>query len=109
MYRDEREKCPRCKGELVDAGSVRACPECQGQWVDAQILVDMAVNMQTVPVPIQLQWVADSHEKLACPTCGEAMEGWRLYHVPIDRCPQHGIWFDRDELLKVLLLCVRFD
>jgi len=77
-YRDEREKCPRCGAELVDAGSVRACSECRGQWVAAHVLVEMATNMQSPVRPIALDWIADKHETLACPTCGKPMETWKL-------------------------------
>jgi Zn-finger nucleic acid-binding protein len=108
-YRDEMEKCPRCSADLIDAGSVRACTSCRGQWVPADVLVDMAVNMQSPLRPIQLSWVADKHETLGCPTCGKPMEQWKLYRVPIDRCRDHGIWFDRDELMQVLLGSLTFE
>ena len=107
-YRDERDRCPRCQAELVDAGSVRACPKCNGQWVRADVLVDMAINMQSPLRPIHLAWSPDQHETLACPTCGQPMEQWKLYHVPIDRCKPHGIWFDRDELMQVLVASLAF-
>jgi Zn-finger nucleic acid-binding protein len=110
-YRDELEKCPRCSADLVDAGSVRGCAACGGQWVPAQVLQDMAVNMQIVAKPIRLRWQRDAKPKqvLRCPTCGEPMETWKLYEVPIDRCATHGLWFDRDELMTVLLACCQFE
>jgi Zn-finger nucleic acid-binding protein len=109
-YRDQFEKCPRCATELVDAGAGRACTACRGQWVTGPILQEMVTAMRSPPQPIQLRFVEDSHEVLACPECGRAMETWRLHDVPIDRCPEwHGIWFDRDELQRVLLGSVRFE
>lgn len=108
-YRDELEKCPRCAAELVDAGSVRGCVQCGGQWVPTDVLVDMTTTMQITARPIRLNWVSDRHETLACPTCGQDMETWKLYNVPIDRCAKHGLWFDRDELMAVLLASCEFE
>jgi Zn-finger nucleic acid-binding protein len=108
-YRDEREKCPRCSAELVDAGSVRGCAACGGQWVRAEVLQDMTTTMQITARPIRMQWRRDQHETLSCPTCGEAMEMWKLYEVPIDRCQRHGLWFDNGELMMVLLASCEFE
>jgi Zn-finger nucleic acid-binding protein len=108
-YRDEHERCPRCSGELVDAGSVRGCSGCGGQWVRAEILQDMAVTMQITARPFRMQWVRHGRETLSCPTCAQAMETWKLYEVPIDRCQRHGIWFDGGELMAVLLASCEFE
>jgi Zn-finger nucleic acid-binding protein len=108
-YRDELERCPRCTTELVDAGSMRGCATCNGHWVRAEILLDMATRMQITARPIQLSWMADKHDALSCPTCGKAMEGWKLYEVAIDRCRNHGVWFDGGELMAVLLASCQFD
>ena len=37
-----------------------------------------------------------------CARCPIAMTMWTLYDVEIDRCPEHGLWFDRDELGTIL-------
>lgn len=37
-----------------------------------------------------------------CPVCDETMDEPLLFDVPIDRCPGHGMWFDKAELDLVL-------
>lgn len=37
-----------------------------------------------------------------CPRCDVAMIPCTLAAIPIDRCDAHGLWFDHDELARVL-------
>src|SRR4029077_3449352 len=40
-----------------------------------------------------------------CPQCGELMNRYNFGHtsgVIIDKCADHGVWFDRDELCRVV-------
>jgi Zn-finger nucleic acid-binding protein len=104
VYRDEYERCPRCSIELVDAGSARGCNQCQGMWVSEVVLREMANDMPIPPAPVQLRWIVDARDRLACPSCTQPMETVRLNTVPIDRCESHGVWFDRGELGAVLML-----
>lgn len=66
------------------------------------MLVAMAANMfapaRQTPIPL----VPQARQPLPCPTCREAMGTWTLHAIAIDRCPNHGLWFDRDELQIVL-------
>lgn len=102
MYRDEYERCPRCHVELVDAGAVRACTACRGQWASHATLLEMA-NVMTEPDPPNVELVPVTRpEVLACPSCGQGMAALRYGTVEIDECKPHGIWFDRDELERVL-------
>ena len=103
MYRDEYERCPRCTIELVDAGSARSCTQCQGMWVAEGVLRDMANDMPIPPEPVDLRWHDDPRKQLACPSCTNAMDPVLLNRVPIDRCGEHGVWFDAGELAAVLL------
>ncbi len=102
MYRDRHEQCPRCNVPLVSAGSVRACAQCAGHWVAADVLKEMMAAMLAEPRPITVRLEKDEHPKLPCPSCEVAMETWSLHGVPIDRCGNHGLWFDRAELETVL-------
>lgn len=109
-YRDKLPACPRCAGDLLDAGAGRACGECRGQWVTGAVVQEMMIAMQMPPMPVRLEFLPDPHEVIACPECTRAMETFRLHDVPIDRCPEwHGIWFDHGELQAVLLRSVRID
>jgi Zn-finger nucleic acid-binding protein len=102
MYRDNYEQCPRCRIDLVSAGSVRMCSQCSGHWVDGEVLREMAQAMVVPARPVEIELVSTRHPKLPCPSCEQLMETYRLYDVPIDRCPRHGLWFDRTELEAVL-------
>lgn len=107
-YRDEHERCPRCRSDLIDAVVGLACPSCQGIWIAPASVQEMAVQMQTPPALVDLPFVEDpGREKLACPTCGEGMQTRSLFEVPIDVCDKHGIWFDARELALVLLRSAR--
>jgi Zn-finger nucleic acid-binding protein len=33
-----------------------------------------------------------------CPVCDETMDEPLVFDVPVDRCEQHGMWFDKAEL-----------
>ena len=37
-----------------------------------------------------------------CPRCTAAMQPLMLYGIKVDRCGEHGVWFDRDELQAAL-------
>ena len=37
-----------------------------------------------------------------CPRCQTQMVKHLLYTIRIDRCEAHGIWFDQDEIQRVL-------
>lgn len=102
MYRDEYERCPRCRVELVDSGAVRSCSSCRGQWASQATLLEMALTM-TFPDRPRLHWVEHKRdETLACPSCGAGMRTVRSGRVELDECKPHGVWFDRDELEHVL-------
>jgi Zn-finger nucleic acid-binding protein len=102
IYRDQNEACPRCGVDLIDAGSVRACSSCRGMWLSAVVLNDMVNTMQPEPRWVHLDFAPDARPPLACPSCSKAMTTLLLLGVEVDRCDGHGIWFDADELEKVL-------
>jgi Zn-finger nucleic acid-binding protein len=104
MYRDEREVCPRCAGDLIEAGAGRACVACAGLWISAQVVQDMATTMQTPLAPVELPWEEQQRAALSCPTCTTPMRTLALYGVPVELCVKnHGVWFDAQELALVLL------
>jgi len=37
-------------------------------------------------------------DTLACVACGHAMVTLRLFDVAVERCDEHGVWLDRDDL-----------
>lgn len=54
------------------------------------------------PRPVAQRLVARTGEQRQCPHCATMMDLHELAGVVIDRCPEHGIWFDPGELMTAL-------
>jgi Zn-finger nucleic acid-binding protein len=96
--------CPGC-GEVLDtAGRTDRCPACDGAWVNEDALVGML--QERTSALIFLPWqprAADSSDKeRKCAACSKPMQWVNLGSVKLDRCAEHGVWFDRDELAALL-------
>jgi Zn-finger nucleic acid-binding protein len=84
------------------------CPECGGTWLDAGELELLVEDPQIKDnLLMLLKVVTDSKEKkIRCPICRKKMYKVNAgLHEPviIDKCRKdHGIWFDRDELLQTV-------
>lgn len=113
MFRDEAApKCPRCKSALDDLGKGRlACGhggrdgEGCGVLVREDALIEAIVDgTQTTPDEFTLALKPDDDPGVAidCPRCGVPMKHHSLYEMQVDRCADHGVWFDGEELGKVL-------
>jgi Zn-finger nucleic acid-binding protein len=75
------------------------CP-CGAAWLSEDKLVEMAQDMKGGLVA--LPWQSRDGAPRACPHCSAPMATVALDGVALDRCAAHGIWFDADELHKVL-------
>ena len=105
--------CPRCdqalaRGQAVDM-VMHACGRCGGIWLDlqgarrvrvrisegARRLAQMATDHGISPV--------DRESTIACLLCKRPMRRSRFEPagVDLDRCGQHGTWYDRAELLQM--------
>ena len=74
-------------------------------WVDEAVLGEMVLEMLP-PGPfkrLQLEVMTRSEAPIACPSCHDQMHQTRIHDVVLDRCPKHGVWFDRAELGAALL------
>jgi Zn-finger nucleic acid-binding protein len=107
MYRDSRDQCPRCGEALIDARAARACSACFGMWLGVGDVQEMAQRMHVPERPIELPFATDSRQALPCPDCTEPMRTLTLYEVPVDVCQKHGVWFDANELARVLFCAAR--
>ena len=109
--------CPRCKRELrslkIDTTHVRECEMCGGFWASTETFEDLCADKeqqsavlnfisakpadrQTSPAPISY---------VPCPDCKQLMNRSnfaRVSGVIIDLCKHHGVWFDADELPKII-------
>jgi len=109
--------CPRCRQQLVprteSTVTAQVCPRCGSLWLDPW----RAAQVTDIHgVARALRALADDAARrapfggatgqfnVACPFCGLTME--RMAHqrsgVVVDLCQQHGTWFDRGELQRVV-------
>jgi Zn-finger nucleic acid-binding protein len=111
-------KCPRCRVEMqslaIGATQVRECAQCEGLWVDVasfeKICADReqqaAVLGAASSAPAQAaRLTASKISYVPCPECGQLMNRINFAKcsgVIVDICKGHGIWFDRDELSRIV-------
>lgn len=109
-YRDRELSCPACQQVLRAYQNRLVCDACNGIMVSTDDLAGAIEDLTSV-VP-QFAWDHEKPSKRACPQCSSAMtvchivldiEGQILHPKPeLDRCEAHGVWFDGEELAKVL-------
>jgi len=110
-------KCPECKEALMKAvvGSVELsqCHRCGGVWLSRELFERMAADREdrgTVlgALPGNQAKGAVTPETVhyrPCPACGRMMNRTnygQISGVILDTCKEHGLWFDKNELRRVL-------
>src|SRR5687767_7255066 len=85
-------RCPRCDHELD--GRPLKCDECKGCWVS---VVDVPRTMKS-----HIIWTEAGQSKISCPECHATMQAITHKGVHVDRCMQHGVWFDIGEITDML-------
>ena len=109
--------CPACAKPLVLARvgdlEVRECHACGGLWLDRAVFEQLGTSRErqgavlgalpapTAPPTVSLEVV----QYRPCPACHQRMNRVnyaRRSGVVLDVCKDHGIWFDQDELRRVL-------
>lgn len=108
--------CPRCKRPLesirISAAQVRECGSCGGFWTDTATFESICADKEeqaAVLSFIQKQTIetrpAAAISYVPCPDCKQLMNRSnfaRSSGVIIDLCKQHGVWFDAEELPKII-------
>ena len=117
LHDSEKRKCPRCKSEMVSvtvgSAAVRECERCMGLWLDVlsfeKICADREQQSAVLGVasPASGSAVRESGklQYVPCPDCSQLMNRInfaRCSGVIVDVCKGHGIWFDRDELNRII-------
>ncbi len=115
----QETKCPECGVQLVDrtaAGTaVRFCERCDGIWVDAPTFGELS-RRRAQQARSEKEWPLSKESKSnsaptdkvrywPCPVYGVFMNRVnfaRISGVILDVCKPHGVWFQRDELLRVV-------
>ena len=113
----KRELCPRCKVDMdavvVGKTNLRECARCEGIWMDKaafdQICTDTenqsAVLGMATHLPPDPAGQIEQVRYLPCPVCADLMNRLNFAncsHVIVDVCREHGTWFDRDELRRIV-------
>jgi Zn-finger nucleic acid-binding protein len=112
------QRCPRCRVDMIAAviggTSLRECPHCEGIWAEAaslqQICADKekqsAVLGMANPMPDSADGTLEKNIRyVPCPVCSKLMNRVNFAHcshVVVDVCNQHGTWFDKDELRRIV-------
>ena len=112
----EAGDCPRCKIKLnlLNVGDIalQECSKCGGMWSASNTFESICADgekqsavlgfagskLQGNPLPAQISYVP-------CPVCRELMNRSnfaRSSGVIIDLCKHHGVWFDAEELPKII-------
>jgi Zn-finger nucleic acid-binding protein len=100
--------CPRCVAQLLHLEHDRwSCGDCKGAFVENAALVAMVGEM--TGSPWELPPPTGGEGTRTCAVCTATMLVEQLEGVEIDRCPDHGIWFDPAELADALRHASKID
>jgi len=108
-------KCPRCKTAMlsvvIGATTMLECETCLGLWLDVPSFEKVCADreQQSAVLGMATHAIA-THETskvnyVPCPECSQLMNRMnfaRCSGVIVDICKQHGTWFDRDELSRIV-------
>ena len=111
--------CPRCREPLaaVVLGATKAleCPHCSGLWIDTETFNEICADREKQAAVIgedsqslqpNLAYPSlDSIHYVPCPVCAKLMNRVnfaRASGVILDICKADGVWFDREELRRIV-------
>jgi len=108
--------CPRCKVKLqslkIGAANMRECERCGGFWTSVETFEHLCKDKEQQSAV--LSYAGDQNRELSsaapikyvpCPDCKQLMNRSnfaRISGVIIDLCKHHGVWFDANELPKII-------
>jgi Zn-finger nucleic acid-binding protein len=108
-------KCPGCQNAML-RGTLRdlllhECSKCYGIWLDTVTFERICRDTESQAAvlgsaqPQSVTNAMDPVRYLRCPQCQELMNRVNFAHhsgVVVDVCHQHGTWFDRNELHRIV-------
>ena len=114
--KDVDTNCPRCKGDMhlktLSQQTILECPDCLGLWLDTSSFQKICADREQHAAVLGTATLSPPHvlidqkvSYIPCPECKQLMNRAnfaRCSGVIIDICKKHGIWFDRDELRKII-------
>jgi len=89
------QQCVACGKALVPAHKAMQC-SCGGAWLAERTLAEIVALSG-------LAWRPRTGATRPCPMCKQPMQIASLAGVVLDRCPPHGVWFDKSELGAVIV------
>lgn len=109
-------ECPRCKLQLqilrIDETNIRQCEKCGGFWAGIETFENLCADQEQQSAVLGFigNRAARSVQSsiisyVPCPDCKDLMNRSnfaRSSGVIIDLCKKHGVWFDADELPKII-------
>jgi Zn-finger nucleic acid-binding protein len=117
FHESEKRKCPHCHSEMssvtIGSTSVRECERCLGLWLNVPSFEKICADREQqsavlgVATPAHKNAVREAGKLhyVPCPECSQLMNRInfaRCSGVIVDVCKGHGIWFDRDELSRIV-------
>ncbi|MEQ1858735.1 MAG: zf-TFIIB domain-containing protein [Chthoniobacteraceae bacterium] len=110
--------CPRCSTGLdaVALGAITAheCPRCEGLWLDVEAFNDLCADREKQAAVIRgdappevdpAAFKLSDVRYVGCCVCAKLMNRVNFSGqsgVIVDVCKAHGIWFDREELRRIV-------
>jgi len=108
--------CPRCKRKLeslmIGSTPVRECTLCGGLWTGIKTFESICADKEEQSGVLAFVATRSAERQsqppinyVPCPNCSQLMNRSnfaRSSGVIIDLCKQHGVWFDADELPKII-------
>jgi Zn-finger nucleic acid-binding protein len=91
--------------------TIHGCGMCGGIWLDNAASKVVVERMEPIALDLadsassRAQHTVDKTETgIPCAVCGQAMQRTRVAQatVDVDICPEHGTWFDCDEMQRVM-------
>jgi len=113
---DSERACPRCKtatrAVVIGKTDLRECPRCEGLWADTETMQHICTDREqqsallgvAAPIPAP-KTKLERVSYVPCPVCKQLMHRVnfaRCSNVVVDVCKQHGTWFDKDELRRIV-------
>lgn len=117
LQTDVPRPCPCCRVQLkgVRLGKVTLleCAKCEGVWTDAETFDQICTDQeeQAAVLGVATHLPADDANSVEdfryrpCPVCSKLMNRVNFAHcshVIVDVCREHGTWFDKDELRRIV-------
>ena len=110
-------RCPRCRSELqvvfIGDAKVLECATCSGLWLNTATFESICASREQQSVVLGNATLIGNNQVASeesvryvpCPECSQLMNRAnfaRCSGVIIDLCRNHGIWFDHDELGRII-------